>query len=449
MVPIGRGGTAVVYRARQVPLNRMVAVKVFTEEILDNKARKQFESECREIGALSQIPGVVQVHHAGISADRRPYLVMELCPSSLQQRMTAAPALSVGEIASIGTQIAATLDHVHRQGSTHRDITPSNILFSPQGVPLLADFGLSVNALDSDGRQDAATWQHAAPEVWLGAFGLKSDVYGLGSTLFTALTGAPPVPRKQGEDLATYSGRALRTGEALGRAHGVPDGLLRVLHSMLASDPDARPGAGAAALALAEFAAPSTKRTPDPAPDPVVPATSHRPPVLPHDPVRPEPSVPVTTLREAVIAPPAAPRRPGRTALVSGTVALTVVVGAAIAYFTISAREPVSQAPVSTPPAVPATGVPESSPIALREPTDKGTSVELAWSGPAGWEYAVSIAEEGAATPADVKLVSTETTFTVDVDPGKQYCFQVQGSPDGSQVGVSEVRAIRGAKCTG
>ncbi|MEZ5411186.1 MAG: protein kinase [Acidimicrobiales bacterium] len=195
-VRIGYGGFAEVYRARQINLNRDVAVKVLRASGADERARMRFTRECHAVGAVSGHPNIVGVHEGGFTDDGRAYLVMELCPGgSLADRLAATGPLGAAEVIDIGAKIAKALAVAHAAGVVHRDVKPGNILVTAWGEPALADFGIA----RVEGGQQTATGQvtaslaHAAPEVLEGGLPTpSSDLYSLGSTLFELFTGYPP-----------------------------------------------------------------------------------------------------------------------------------------------------------------------------------------------------------------------------------------------------------------
>lgn len=195
-VRIGYGGFAEVYRARQINLNRDVAVKVLRASGVDERARMRFTRECHAVGAVSGHPNIVGVHEGGFTDDGRAYLVMELCPGgSLADRLAASGPLGAAAVIDIGAKIAKALAVAHAAGVVHRDVKPGNILVTAWGEPALADFGIA----RVEGGQQTATGQvtaslaHAAPEVLEGGVPTpSSDLYSLGSTLFELFTGYPP-----------------------------------------------------------------------------------------------------------------------------------------------------------------------------------------------------------------------------------------------------------------
>ena len=233
---LGRGGFGVVYRARQLSVDREVAVKIDTRVILDDRDQRRFLREVKAAGRLSGHPHVVEIHDAGVLADSRPYLVMELCPGgSLAGRSPMPPR----EVAEIGQKIADALAAAHDLGVLHRDIKPGNILVKRYGTVGLADFGLA--ALVEAGRDTSVTLAaltpaYAAPE----AFHLRpptpqSDVYALAATLYTLLAGFPPRFPAEGELSVPEIMR--RHAEPVLDVAGAPPQLMAVLRRGLAIDP--------------------------------------------------------------------------------------------------------------------------------------------------------------------------------------------------------------------
>lgn len=233
---LGRGGFGVVYRARQLSVDREVAVKIDTRVILDERDQRRFLREVQAAGRLSGHPHVVEIHDAGVLADSRPYLVMELCPGgSLAGRAPMSPR----EVAEIGQKIADALAAAHDLGVLHRDIKPGNILMKRYGTVGLADFGLA--ALVEAGRDTSVTLAaltpaYAAPE----AFHLRpptpqSDVYALAATLYTLLAGFPPRFPAEGELSVPEIMR--RHAEPVLDVPGSPPQLMAVLRRGLAIDP--------------------------------------------------------------------------------------------------------------------------------------------------------------------------------------------------------------------
>jgi tetratricopeptide (TPR) repeat protein/predicted Ser/Thr protein kinase len=196
---LGRGGMGVVYRARDVALGREVAIKVLLAHGATPEARRRLEVEARAAARLRH-PNIVAVHAYGVDeATGDPYVVMELVRGrSLRDALRAGP-LEPREAARLAEDLARALAAAHEQGVLHRDVKPHNVLLSPEGAPLLADFGLA-KALDAaDGPtstgQVLGTPAYMSPEQADGdggRVGPRSDVWSLGATLYELLTGRPP-----------------------------------------------------------------------------------------------------------------------------------------------------------------------------------------------------------------------------------------------------------------
>src|SRR5690242_13595088 len=193
---IGRGGSSRVYRCRQARFDRVVALKLLADDALGDDTRTTFERECQAVGNLAWHPNIITVYGAGVTTDGMPYLTMEYAPNgSLAARVAERGRLPEPEVVEIGIRIASALDALHRAGVLHRDVKPGNVLLSSTDEPLLADLGIAsvAGAATTTLGAGAATIAHAAPELLEGeAESAQSDIYSLGSTLFTLLAGHPP-----------------------------------------------------------------------------------------------------------------------------------------------------------------------------------------------------------------------------------------------------------------
>jgi serine/threonine protein kinase len=288
---IGAGGFADVYEARELAFGRNVAVKVFRLQ-LDDRTRRSFERESQAMGRLSGIRNVVQVHRSGITADGRPFLVMELMNGSLEDLLATGP-LSPGQACGAGAVLGRALGDAHARGVLHRDIKPANILIDRYGEPTLSDFGISsLNDLAASVEVRAFTAEHAAPELFTDARSSEaSDVYSLASTIYTMLEGRAPFERAEGEGPLVFMRRVSETPcPPSAVAASVSPDLDDLLMRALAKRPEDRPTveelvsglgrwASASPLALGETTASAIASTgPPTAPPPQdPPATAEDP----------------------------------------------------------------------------------------------------------------------------------------------------------------------------
>ncbi len=196
--PLGSGGFADVFLYEQDMPRRQVAVKVLPSDVRDPDLRRMFNAEADVLAHLSAHPSIVTVYQAGISADGRPYIVMEFCPGSLSRRYRHE-RIPVEEVLTIGVRMASALESAHRAGLVHRDVKPSNILITAFGAPVLADFGISSSLTPATADQVLAMsipW--SAPEVIAEqtAGTVASEVWSLGATVYSLLAGHSPFERR-------------------------------------------------------------------------------------------------------------------------------------------------------------------------------------------------------------------------------------------------------------
>ena len=193
--PLGSGGFADVYLFEQDMPRRVVAVKVLVDDAVNPEVIRTFNAEADIMARLSAHASIVTIYQASISADGRPYFVMEYCPDTMSARYKKGP-LAVGEVLDTGVRMAAALETAHRSGLLHRDIKPSNILISSLGTPVLADFGVAaaLEPLDDTEEVFAMSVPWSSPEVLdqrvTGS--VASEVWSLGATLYTLLAGRSP-----------------------------------------------------------------------------------------------------------------------------------------------------------------------------------------------------------------------------------------------------------------
>lgn len=197
---IGRGNMGIVYRAKQINLERYVALKVLSYELANNfDFVDSFFKEARAAASLSH-PNIVQAYDAGATPEGIYYFAMELIEGeTLDRRIHREGSINQRAAIDIAIEIADALRYAWaRQSLCHGDIKPENIILNSSGSAKLADLGLAKNVHDDLSGQDIiATPLYAAPEVIKGdikKIGVKSDMYAFGGTLYHMLNGTPPFP---------------------------------------------------------------------------------------------------------------------------------------------------------------------------------------------------------------------------------------------------------------
>ncbi|MGW3208294.1 serine/threonine-protein kinase [Streptomyces sp. NPDC001135] len=247
---LGGGGMGLVWLARDLVLQRSVAIKEVRPPDPDlaeydpEAARMLRERVLREARALARVdhPNVVTIHHiVDGGAGTYPWIVMELVTGgSLADRLTRGP-MKPREAALIGREVLAALRAAHEAGIQHRDVKPANVLLRPDGRPVLTDFGIAAiresTALTATG-SIIGTPDYMAPERVSGHDGgPSSDLWSLGMMLYTAVEGHHPLRRNT--TLATLAAVLNEEIQPPVRAGALKDVLARVL----VRDPAARPGA--------------------------------------------------------------------------------------------------------------------------------------------------------------------------------------------------------------
>ncbi|HPY51511.1 MAG TPA: serine/threonine-protein kinase, partial [Sedimentisphaerales bacterium] len=193
---IGAGAMAFVYKAKQLSLNRTVAIKVLPKRFTENPEYVQrFYKEGQAAGKLNH-PNIVQAIDVG-EAGGYHYFVMEYVEGkTIADDLTNGTPFGEKEAIEIITQVAHALVHAHSHGLVHRDVKPKNIMINKQGVVKLADMGLARETTDIEAAQSEAgkaygTPYYIAPEQIRGKIDIdgRADIYGLGATLYHMVTG--------------------------------------------------------------------------------------------------------------------------------------------------------------------------------------------------------------------------------------------------------------------
>ncbi|MFI7167073.1 protein kinase [Rhodococcus erythropolis] len=244
---IGRGGFGVVYRCVQPSLDRAVAVKVLTAD-LDEENRARYFREQRAAGRLTGHPNVVNVFQAGVTSNGRPFIVMPyFAQDSVDTRIRNQGPLPLNDVLRIGVKIAGALQAAHLLGILHRDVKPGNILITDYGEPALSDFGIAhfVGGFETGTGVVTGSPAYIAPEIVAGESpsSAAADVYGLGATLFAAVSGHAAFERRSGEQLVAQFLRITSDPVPDPREYGIDEDVGAIIEGAMSADPKSRPSA--------------------------------------------------------------------------------------------------------------------------------------------------------------------------------------------------------------
>ena len=324
---IGRGGMSTVYRGNDLSLDRVVAVKVAMDPLLERDPvyAARFKREARAAAGISN-SGIVTVFDAGADGPTR-YIVMEYVEGrDLAAILRDERPLEPPRAVRIAEQVAGTLAAAHAAGIVHRDIKPGNIMVTPEGQVKVLDFGIARTTDGVNLTQTASvlgTAPYMSPEQAMGQpADARSDIYSLGCVLYEMLTGKPPF---MGDLPAAVLHQHVRVAPKPPRAlnPNVPPALDALVLQMLAKSPEDRPQTAAEVRdRLAALETPTEATTPlAPAPPPPMRIVAQPPP--------PAPAPPPPTR-------PATPQKPtsrrGSGAWVVFTVIALLLLGGAVAY---------------------------------------------------------------------------------------------------------------------
>lgn len=243
---LGSGGMGVVYKARDIKLDRIVAVKVLAAHLLESeKARSRFLQEARAISALNH-PNIAIVYEAG-EMDGDPFLVLEyLSGGTLRAKITdlrtGGSGMPFGQAVDLSLQLAEGLAHAHRNQVLHRDIKPGNLMFNAEGKLKITDFGLArfmAGPHITKGGVLIGTAPYMSPEQAAGLeIDQRSDLFSAGAVMYEMLCGEPPF---QGEEEAQVMQQILHTKTPIEKLPpAVPDSLRAVIGHLLEKDREQR-----------------------------------------------------------------------------------------------------------------------------------------------------------------------------------------------------------------
>jgi serine/threonine protein kinase/tetratricopeptide (TPR) repeat protein len=217
LLKLGGGGMGVVYSARDIVLNRGVALKFLSQEaLLDKFSLERFLREARAAAALNH-PNICTIHEIGEYEDHQPFIVMEFLEGETLKQLISGKPLRTDRLLDISLQVADALEHAHARGITHRDVKPANIYITRSGQAKVLDFGLaklsavlvaSPDTAPSDSSSKSGpvpeetltnpgtsmgTVAYMSPEQARGdALDCRSDLFSFGSVLYEMATGCQP-----------------------------------------------------------------------------------------------------------------------------------------------------------------------------------------------------------------------------------------------------------------
>jgi serine/threonine-protein kinase len=235
---LGAGSMGTVYKARQLSLDREVAIKILSPHL----ARKadyveRFLREARAVARLNH-PNVISGIDAGESEGVR-YFVMEYASGlTIGELLKRGGAMDEGRTRRIAKQIARALEHAHQAGLVHRDVKPDNILITKDGVAKLCDLGLAKDR--PEGGRSLGTPAYIAPEQAEGVVDvdIRADLYSFGCTLFHMLAGRVPFEGSAKVAMVKHLTEAPPSLKELDPS--LSDGIVAVVERLMAKDPDDR-----------------------------------------------------------------------------------------------------------------------------------------------------------------------------------------------------------------
>ncbi len=246
LAKIGSGAMATVFKARQVSLDRIVAIKVLPQRFSENPQYvERFYKEGKAAAKLNH-PNIVQAIDVGEAGGYHHFVMEYVEGHTIYDELAKGKVFSESEALDIIIQVARALEHAHNQGLIHRDVKPKNIMITKDGTVKLADMGLARAVSDAQAAQAEAgrafgTPYYISPEQIRGELDIdfRADIYSLGATLYNMLTGRVPF---EGETPAAVMHKHL-TEPLTPPDHVKPDlssGIGEVVEVMMAKNPSRR-----------------------------------------------------------------------------------------------------------------------------------------------------------------------------------------------------------------
>jgi len=247
---VGAGGIGILYRARQLRLDRPVALKLVESDVArDPVIRERLRREARTVATLDH-PNVVPLYEAGEEEGTVYIATQWVDGTELGTLIHGDGPLEPARAARIAAQIAAALEVAHEKGLVHRDVKPSNVIVTSEDHVYLTDFGLAKRAGTAAGLTGMdkllGTIDYVAPEQIEGSEpDARGDVYSLACVLFEMLTGEAPFADQKGGMAKMWAQLNAESPSLRERRPDVPAALDDVVRRAMAKAPDARPTAAA------------------------------------------------------------------------------------------------------------------------------------------------------------------------------------------------------------
>jgi serine/threonine-protein kinase len=245
---VGAGGLGILYRARQLRLDRPVALKLVEPDVARHPVvRERLRREARAVASLDH-PNVVPLYEAG-EEDGTVFIVTRwVNGTELGTLIGREGPLAPDRAARFAAQMAAALGVAHEQGLIHRDVKPSNVIVTPEDHVYLTDFGLAKRAETEAGLTAAdqvlGTVDYVAPEQIEGSEpDARSDIYSLGCVLYEMLTGEPPFAAHKGGMAKMWAQVNAEVTPLSQRRQDVPPAIDELVRRSMAKDPATRPTA--------------------------------------------------------------------------------------------------------------------------------------------------------------------------------------------------------------
>lgn len=250
VAPIGKGGMGTVYLARDMNLQKLIALKILPPKKAKQNERMlmRFQREL-EINQRVAHPHIAWTYQGGMIQGVF-YIAMEFIPGKTLSRLVNDKGpLDVARLAQIAVEVCLGLHHAHTQGVIHRDLKPSNIMITPNNHAKVLDMGLALIKGEAGGLREVIGGQgyvvgsmdYIAPEQIKDAAGVdaRADVYGLGCTFYYALTGRPPFPGGTAKE-KMHRHRKEEHPPLRSLRSSIPEGFAAIIHKMMAKNPEDR-----------------------------------------------------------------------------------------------------------------------------------------------------------------------------------------------------------------